>query len=525
MNTVKSRATIGLALLLAGSLLGVFVASDNSSHAATPTDYSDSAAGAASTPTDDTLTVNVQEVPASDDGTSGLFDLSAYGDLDWFHLTGVPCSNPYFDPVDLEDDGSGAAPFAYCATPGQGDGWVGRTGGQLAVAKLGGSALTWAPLYHGDSSDAATAYQGVYEGTTSPVTYNWDDSAATISDPTTAPGWWNDSDDGNEYVHVDPKPGDHLEGVFYDPDSKGMAATGQLSDAYGPAGYTITVAPDQADQDRVLRFIGGAWQAEATVTITAATGGSAEPAASSVPLDPSTLDAGTDQINSLYTIYIPAGHGATITVRIDSVNEETGHVSLGGAALSGPGNPDHVAFTAGLPMPGAAGAGGDPGSLNAADPAKLDPAVPSLSSGAETQRAGGALMRALVGGIGPQANDCAYDMPCFTKKAFDCTGVTVSITPNVLETQCAAIGSSQGVASGTTVYWLFTLENRSESPLDSIEKTQKFTVTDESSTGGNHSCTLSWTRDWNESSWTGREISGEIPAGLSAACILSEVLW
>jgi hypothetical protein len=81
--TVKSRAASGLALLLAGALFAVLTVPGGGSDAATDPakigTVNDDGTRNAGNP----LTVNVQEIPESEDGSSGVFDLTKYGNLDW----------------------------------------------------------------------------------------------------------------------------------------------------------------------------------------------------------------------------------------------------------------------------------------------------------------------------------------------------------------------------------------------------------------------------------------------------------
>ncbi|MDR3360210.1 MAG: hypothetical protein LBO20_06105, partial [Bifidobacteriaceae bacterium] len=86
---MKSRALSGLAVLVGGALLAALTLSTDSSNAATPANQ----VGGATT---NVLTVNVQEIDPGNNGAV-IFNLSEYGNLDWFHLTGIPCSNPYYE--------------------------------------------------------------------------------------------------------------------------------------------------------------------------------------------------------------------------------------------------------------------------------------------------------------------------------------------------------------------------------------------------------------------------------------------
>ncbi|MDR1635118.1 MAG: hypothetical protein LBS27_09425 [Bifidobacteriaceae bacterium] len=317
---------------MAGALVAVFTVPRGASDATTP-------AGEIGTPGNPTnaLTVNVQEIAQSDNGSSIVFNLTEYGDLDWFHLTGIPCSSPYFN-TSLSPQ-----PFDYCATAG-GDGYVGREGGYRSVAKNGATALSWAVLNDSSPSPPGTAYRAVYEGSVSPVTYAWDSPAGSWDDEydvSAATDYWNDSDAGNDYTHAPQYSGNHLEGAFYDPNQSQAAG----SSTYDQNGYVIEVAYD-ASQDRVLRFVAGALQASAQVDITA-TDSSGNPLDTAVPFYPVTLAAGSDKANALYTVFIPAGHGAKITATLTAATNEQGHLTLGAAALSAA----NLAFESGLERP------------------------------------------------------------------------------------------------------------------------------------------------------------------------------
>jgi hypothetical protein len=310
--------------LVAGALVATFTVPRAASDAAT-----DAHGIGTGTNATNALTVNVQEIDPDNSGAV-IFNLSEYGDVDWFHLTGVPCSNPYFDPADQPQ------PTGVCETPGEGDGYVGRTGGRREVASSTGDGLDWAPL--ATDGPTGTAYGGVYAGANGPVTYSWDsaagasaDQSAWLADPTTwtVNGFWNDTDLGNAYDHSPQYSGTNLYGVFYDPD---QSAKNNDETDYQPHGYKISVDYD-AEADRVLRFVGGAWQATASVTVTA-TDDAGAPAETSVPFYPAELTAGDDAVTALYTVYIPAGHGASVSVALAQAKVEFGQVTLGGAALS-----------------------------------------------------------------------------------------------------------------------------------------------------------------------------------------------
>jgi hypothetical protein len=301
---LKSRALGGLAVLVVGALVATFTVSRGASDAATPAGDIGTSGSATNT-----LTVNVQEVPGSEDGSSGVFNLSEFGNLDWFHLTGVPGSNPYYDPPDPSKP----------------------IGGYRAVMKDGADVLTWSSLFTGPSP-SGTDYTGVYESSTSPLTYVWDPTSAT-----------------DELVNPSPNPanpvaaqtsGNHLEGVFYDPEN-----------SPDPGGYTIKVTANTAsDSPRVLRFVGGIWEASAEVTVTAidASGVATDTA---VAFYPKTVKApaGQAKANALYTIYIPAGYGAEVKVAITTSASPLGHVTLGGAALTD--EESKLAVTSGLALP------------------------------------------------------------------------------------------------------------------------------------------------------------------------------
>ncbi|MDR1294927.1 MAG: hypothetical protein LBK59_08225 [Bifidobacteriaceae bacterium] len=300
------------------------MASDNDSDAATPANE----VGTVPSPVN-VLTVNVQEIPTPSTSQSATrFNLSQYGDLDWFHVTGVPCSNPY-EPTTPSPDCPDAD---------------GRIGGYSVVEKYPNGPLTWESLV--TTQPPSSAYQGVYRAVGGSMAYTWsgsaplEENAPTATEPSFA-GWYTGS--GSEHDGTVQGPGTGLEGAFYDPNSKSVGSD------YEPGGYKIIVAPDTA-KDRVLRFVGGASEATATVTITATD--SNGPIATAVPFYSPELEAGQGQtVSAFYTVYIPDGYGAEVEVQIKSVTAETGHVRLGGAALSdSAANPASAAFTPGLPM-------------------------------------------------------------------------------------------------------------------------------------------------------------------------------
>lgn len=319
--------------MVVGALVAVFTVPRGASDAATPAHQIGATLG-------NVLTVNVQEIPQDNNGAV-IFNLSAYGDVDWFHLTGVECSNPYYEAAGQEHPDN---PYSYCPEPGGLGGTIGRTGGYLAVSRPGGTGLEWRSLYDSGSSSpgpSGGAYGGVYQRPDSPVTYSWTTYAVDAEGPSggggahlTDPGWWNSPDSGDAYALAYQQSGAKLEGVFYDPNASYLATLpGEPGPgSYDKNGYEITVAP--ASQARVLRFIGGAWQAEASVEITTTT--LAAPSTSVAEPVPyyGSLFAGDEAVNALYTVYIPAGHGAKVTVTLDQVARENGHVALGGAALS-----------------------------------------------------------------------------------------------------------------------------------------------------------------------------------------------
>ncbi|MDR2348777.1 MAG: hypothetical protein LBD90_09260, partial [Bifidobacteriaceae bacterium] len=302
VSRLKSRALSGLAVLVAGALVAVFCVPRGTSNAATPANLVGSAA-------ENILTVNVQEIDPANKGAV-VFNLSEYGNLDWFHLTGVPCSFPYYT--------SGPAPFEYCKDSAGVP--IDRRGGYRAVELQSSGPLTWERLFDGTGSEpGAPAYAGVYENS-SPVTYTWNEPDG-IADIDLASTSWSSSE---PYTPAPQRPGTTLEGAFYDPKSYGGSSAA--------SGYEIEVAHDQ-DANRVLRFVAGASNSTATIAVEAVDSGGA-PVASSVPFYPETLHAAGTAVTALYTVYIPAGYGANIEVTVDSTDPD-GYVTLGGAALSG----------------------------------------------------------------------------------------------------------------------------------------------------------------------------------------------
>jgi hypothetical protein len=447
---VGSRAWSGLAVLVAGALTVVLALPRGSSNAATPANLVGTSTNAGNV-----LTVNVREIPPPSDGSSVVFNLAELGNVDWFQLSGVPCSNPYY-PL---------GPFGYCNTPGQGDGYVGRRGGYLAVSSASGQGLSWRNLFADAVKEpgSETSYRGVYEARDGSVTYEWNPGEGTPSDVpwqygTDAPwGWKNDADAGNEYDHPSAalKPGNNFEGVFYDPAGYGRGTSsnsGPYRDDSTAAGYEIAVSADDdngdpVDHPRVLRFVGGAWQADATVTVTPTVleGGGEKPLEESVDFYPGRLSAGTDKVNALYTVYIPEGYGAVIRVEIDSIMEEKGHVMLGGAALSD----NEFDFNAGAEL----------SALSMTKIAALDaPAVFNLSDPGGTERpVDGWLHASVMPDDGTGALFARYDgpkraktIPDFWYPNNDCSGYVRADSENDVQGQ---LKMAPDLAADSKVMW------------------------------------------------------------------------
>ncbi|MDN4613748.1 hypothetical protein P5G50_04710 [Leifsonia sp. F6_8S_P_1B] len=127
-----------------------------------------------------------------------------------------------------------------------------------------------------------------------PATYSWSNGTTVVQQPGTRTG-----------------------GVF-------LARTGDFAQ---PWGWDLTVA--SAPGPRTLRFVAGAWQATAQLTVTL-------DGATTPVLTDGSLSAGGAAVSYLYTVSIPAGSSAKISTQLTNTTEANGNgnVTLAGVTLA-----------------------------------------------------------------------------------------------------------------------------------------------------------------------------------------------
>ncbi|MDR2381633.1 MAG: hypothetical protein LBE08_10770 [Bifidobacteriaceae bacterium] len=346
---MRSRATAGLASLAGLALLAVFAVAPGASEANTrAVDV-----GTASAP-DQKIVVNVQEPLTSTAGAAGIMELDTessdgWTGVDWFHLTGVPCSFPR-QPTKAEKDDPSTQAFSFCA-----DNYLGG----VAEARKPGSlrALTWNNLAT-VAEPKVSDYTGVYQVDGLPVYMRLHVADATTawtngdmiggSGNSASPGKAASNSNGDYYTQLGLaaagiSTGVTLGGAFYLPSASGLAPNKTAKrDADEHAGFELIADGQPLGQtgDRTLRFIAGAYGARASVTITtSAIGSGSDPDPLPVPLYPATITAGSagspdERLTQLYTVIIPAGVTVHIRFEIEEVYLESGHVMLAAANLA-----------------------------------------------------------------------------------------------------------------------------------------------------------------------------------------------